>query len=117
MNDEITLRMSFLNYLDRWCCCRRIHNRSYHFGSRQRAMASRGFNDLWAKASLQYATSVVAGPGKVVACGWLFPVSFFVLTLVTFGPPYIGTDFSAYLKTDGNVADKNDAFEAALVQK
>ena len=77
-------------------------------------MAPRGFKGLWAKASLQYATTVVAGPGKVVACGWLFPVSFLVLILVTFGPPYIGTDFLAYLKTEGNVADKNDAFEAAL---
>ena len=41
-------------------------NRSYHFGSRQRAMASRGFKDLWAKASLQYALSIF-GAGKEVS--------------------------------------------------
>ena len=73
--------------------------------------------DLWAKASLQYATAVVAGPGKVVACGWLVPVSLFTLVWLAFGLPYIGTDFSAYLKTEGNVADKSDAFEAALVHE
>jgi hypothetical protein len=72
---------------------------------------------LWAKASLQYATAVVGGPGKVVACGWLFPLCFFAGVWLTFGPPYIGTDFSAYLKTEGNVADKNDAFEAAVVHE
>ena len=31
------------------------------------------------------------------------------------GPPYLGTDFSAYMKKEGVVADRNDAFEAAIV--
>jgi hypothetical protein len=80
-------------------------------------MASCEWKDLWAKASLQYATAVAARPGKVVACGWLFPACFFAVVLLVFGPPEIGTDFSAYLKTEGNVAYKNDAFDAAVLQE
>jgi hypothetical protein len=77
-------------------------------------MAAEDRTDRWAKASLRYATAVTARPGKVVACGWLFPLAFFAAVWLTFGSPYIGTDFSAYLKKEGTVADNNDAFEAAV---
>ena len=73
------------------------------------------WHELWGKACSRYAAVVVTRPAKVIACGWLFPVCFFALVWITFGPPYIGTDVSAYLRTEGVVADKNDAFEAAVV--
>merc|ERR1719506_308123 len=71
--------------------------------------------EWWAKVAFRYATLVTSGPCKVIACGWLVPVLFFAVVWLTLGPPYLGTDFSAYMKKEGIVADRNDAFEAAVV--
>jgi hypothetical protein len=60
-----------------------------------------------------WAGKVVARPGLFLVLGWIVPALFSGVIWGTIGAPAIGTDFSAYMKTDGIVADRHDAFDAA----